>query len=382
MPRPANDDFAPSADTVPPSERRGRGATLNPSSRFAAVQRRRADRHWHYANAATWPEGERPVSLQTPSLQPQDSEAVVRTAISRNPSPDLDFEQSLNPYRGCEHGCAYCFARPSHEFLDLSPGLDFETKLWAKPGLAAALAGELAKPGYRCRPLALGSNTDCYQPLEGERRLSRQVIELLAECRHPLSIVTKSHLVTRDIDLLAPLAAEGLVRVALSLTTLDRRLARSLEPRAATPARRLAAIASLAAAGIPTGVMVAPLIPALTDWELESLIEAAARSGAGFAGWSLLRLPGAVKELFCQWLGAHQPARAVKVMHRLRALRQGRAHETKFFLRHSGSGPEAELIAQRFAAACRRHELATEPPELETGHFQPPSAAGRQFSLF
>jgi DNA repair photolyase len=330
----------------------------------------------HYANAAEWPDGEAPDSLQT-----QVSEEIVRTAISRNRSPDLDFEQSLNPYRGCEHGCIYCYARPSHEFLDLSPGLDFETKLWAKPGLAAALARELSQSGYRCRTLTLGSNTDCYQPLESERRLSRQVIELLTECRHPLSIITKSHLVTRDIDLLAPLAAQGLVRVSLSLTTLDRRLARRLEPRAATPARRLAAIASLSAAGIPTGVSVAPLIPALTDWELESLLEAAARSGAGFANWSLLRLPGAVKELFCQWLGAHEPGRAVKVMHRLRALRQGRADESRFFLRHSGSGTEAELLAQRFAAACRRHGLATEPPELDTSQFQPPTQ-GRQLDLF
>jgi DNA repair photolyase len=217
--------------------------------------------------------------------------------------------------------------------------------------------------------------------LESERRLSRQVIELLTECRHPLSIITKSHLVTRDIDLLAPLAAQGLVRVSLSLTTLDRRLARRLEPRAATPARRLAAIASLSAAGIPTGVSVAPLIPALTDWELESLLEAAARSGAGFANWSLLRLPGAVKELFCQWLGAHEPARAVKVMHRLRALRQGQADESRFFLRHSGSGTEAELIAQRFAAACRRHGLASEPPELDSGLFRRPTQ-GRQLDLF
>ncbi len=208
------------------------------------------------------------------------------------------------------------------------------------------------------------------------------MIELLAECRHPLTIVTKSHLVTRDIDLLAPMAALGLVRVVLSLTTLDRRLARRLEPRAATPSRRLAAIAALAAAGIPTGVMVAPLIPALTDWELESLIEAGARSGAVFADWSLLRLPGAVKELFCQWLGAFEPARAVKVMHRLRALRQGQAHEGRFFLRHSGVGTEADLIAQRFAAACRRHGLDSERPQLETELFRPPAAAGRQLKLF
>ncbi|HJP22516.1 MAG: PA0069 family radical SAM protein [Alphaproteobacteria bacterium] len=381
MPRHANDDFIPSPDTLPPDERRGRGTTLNPDSRFVAAQRRRADRQWQYANAADWPDGETPTSPPT-----QVSEEIVRSAISRNRSPDLDFDQSLNPYRGCEHGCAYCYARPSHEFLDLSPGLDFETKLWAKPGLVVALARELSKPGYRCQPLALGTNTDCYQPLEAERRLSRQVIELLVECRHPLSIVTKSHLVTRDIDLLAPLADEGLVRVALSLTTLDRHLARRLEPRAATPARRLAAIASLSAAGIPTGVMVAPLIPALTDWELESLLEAAARSGAVFAKWSLLRLPGAVKELFCQWLGAFEPARAVKVMHRLRALRQGQADESRFFLRHKGSdggtGTEADLIAQRFAVACRRQGLATEPPELDTSHFQPPPSVGRQFSLF
>jgi len=310
-----------------------------------------------------------------------------RSIIARNDSPDIPFEQSVNPYRGCEHGCIYCYARPSHAYLELSPGLDFETRLFAKTNAAELLKDELSRPGYRVTPLAFGANTDCYQPIERRYGVMRALLEVLAECEHPLTIVTKSALIERDIDLLAPMARKNLVKAFVSVTTLDAVLARRLEPRAASPARRLDAIRALAGAGIPTGVLVAPIIPALTDKTLEHVLEAGAKAGAVRAGWILLRLPNEVRPLFKEWLANHYPQRADHVISIVRQSRGGRENDPNFHSRMSGTGNFVELIGQRFDLACRRFGLNREDNHmasrggLDCTRFKPPLSGG-QLGLF
>jgi len=306
----------------------------------------------------------------------------VRTIISRNDSPDIPFSQSINPYQGCEHGCVYCYARPTHAYLDLSPGLDFETKLFAKPDAARRLRDELGRRGYRCEPIALGANTDPYQPIEREWKITRSVLEVLAECDHPLTITTKGVLIERDLELLASMAAKGLVRVFVSIAMLDRELARKLDPRAPAPQRRLQMIKSLHAAGVPVGVNVAPVIPQLTDRDLEAVLEAAAAAGARHAGWTMLRLPLEVAPLFRDWLDVHYPLRAAHVMSLVRQIRGGKDNESRFGVRMGGQGEFADLIRRRFALACKRLGLNTDrDAPLDTSRFRPPGAAS-QLDLF
>jgi DNA repair photolyase len=312
-------------------------------------------------------------------LRPEQS----RSVISRNDSPDIPFRQSINPYRGCEHGCVYCYARPAHAYVDLSPGLDFETKIFFKLQAPELLRRELTQPGYRCQPIALGANTDAYQPAERELRITRGLLEVLAEFRHPFSIVTKSALIERDLDILAPLAAEHLVQVMVSVTTLDDELKRRMEPRTAAPARRLATIGRLAAAGIPVAVLVAPVIPALNDHELENILEAAAQAGARQAGYVLLRLPHEVGPLFEGWLADHYPLRASHVLNQVREMRGGALNDPSFGSRMKGKGPLAQLLRQRFDRACREFGLnAGDVPALDTTRFRVPARAGAQMSLW
>jgi len=350
----------------PSSIRRGRGATANPPCRYAAAQREPWDDGWHQD--------------PLPPLRTEVADDASRRVISWNDSPDIPFDRSVNPYRGCEHGCVYCYARPGHAWLGLSPGLDFETRLFAKREAAGRLAEELAAPSYRCAPLALGAVTDAYQPVERSRRITRAVLELLCELRHPVTIVTKSALVERDIDLLGELARHDLVQVHLSVTTLRPELARRLEPRAASPQRRLETIARLRAAGIPVGVLVAPLIPVLTDAELEKVLGAARDAGALAAGYVLLRLPLEVADLFRRWLDEHAPGQADHVMARVRDTRDGADNDPRFGRRMVGEGVFAELIAQRFGRASRRLGYA-ELPALRTDLFRRPGRGG-QLSLF
>jgi DNA repair photolyase len=353
-------------ELAPRDVRKGRGAASNRSGRYERLTRAAADDGWGGLG-------------ELPHLHTTVEVDAGRTVITRNNSPDLGFDRSINPYRGCEHGCAYCYARPTHAWLGLSPGHDFETRLFAKPDAAARLRDELSRPGYRCRPIALGTNTDPYQPVERERRITRSILEVLAAHRHPLTITTKSALVMRDIDILAEMAKRRLAKVALSVTTLDRRLANKLEPRASTPEKRLAAIAALAAAGVPTAVMVAPVIPALTDAEIEPILLAAARAGAREADTILLRLPGEVRALFEEWLAAHAPLKAARVMKLVRDTRGGRAYDSRFGFRQTGTGPYAEMIAARFDAAAKRYGLGTRASDLDCSQFAVP---GPQLSLF
>ena len=308
---------------------------------------------------------------------------AARRIIARNESPDIPFTQSINPYRGCEHGCVYCYARPTHAYLNLSPGLDFETKLFYKADAAALLRKELAAPGYECSPIALGANTDPYQPIERTLRVTRQILELLASCEHPATIVTKgAALLGRDLDLLAGMAERNLVAVYVSVTTLDVELKRTLEPRAASPAARLAAIERLARAGVPVGVLVAPVIPVLTDHEIERILEAAAAAGARTASYVMLRLPHEVKDLFREWLETHRPLAAAHVMSRVQALRGGRDNDPRFGSRLHGEGAFAALIAQRFATARRRLGLDRRDAfVLDTKRFRPPRPETPQLSL-
>jgi DNA repair photolyase len=305
----------------------------------------------------------------------------AKSVLQRQDSPDLPFEHSLNAYRGCEHGCIYCYARPSHAYLNLSPGLDFETRLFAKPEAPALLRKELAKPGYRCAPIALGVNTDSYQPIERELKITRQVLEVLAECGHPVSIVTKSALIERDLDLLTRLARDDLVQVYITVTTLDAGIARKLEPRAASPRRRLQAIQRLNEAGVPCGVFVAPVIPFLTDSELEHILQAAHECGARTAAYTLLRLPYELKELFKGWLSTHYPLKAEHVMSRLRQMRSGRENDSEFGTRFVGDGLFAQLLSRRFRLACERLGFNTEEAGLDTSKFVRPNLSGQQ-SLF
>jgi DNA repair photolyase len=351
--------------------RKGRGATLNPAGRY--------ERHGHEVFDDGW--GSLEALAGDPAPATQLLEDRSRTILTRNESPDIPFDVSINPYKGCEHGCIYCYARPTHGWLGLSSGLDFETKIFAKRDAARLLRAELAKPGYRPQPLALGANTDPYQPLERRLGITRAVLELLRETQHPLGIVTKSALVVRDIDLLAPMSRQHLARVWLSVTTLDPVLARKLEPRASQPARRLDAIRRLAEAGVEVGVMVAPIIPALTDHEIERILEAAAAAGATGAGYTLVRLPFEVKELMTAWLEEHVPQRAAHVLSLIRQCRDGRLNDPRFGSRHRGSGAYADLIARRFAAATARLGLAGRRWTQRTDLFRAPAPDG-QLALF
>lgn len=306
----------------------------------------------------------------------------ARSALSFNRSPDLPFDRSVNPYRGCEHGCIYCFARPTHAYLNLSPGLDFETRLIARPGIGAVLARELRGKGYRVAPIAIGTNTDPYQPCEAAFGVMREVVEVLAGCAHPLAITTKGTLIERDLDLLAPMAAQGLLRVGVSVTTLDAGLSRRMEPRAALPERRLEVIRRLAAAGVPVRVMVAPVIPGLTDHELEGILAAARDAGAVGASWIMLRLPLEVAGLWRDWLARAEPGRAAKVMARLREARGGRDYDAEWGRRMRGEGVFARLIAARFSTAVARLGLGEALPDLRCDLFRPPVLPGDQLRLF
>jgi DNA repair photolyase len=302
----------------------------------------------------------------------------ARSIVSRNDSPDVGFSQSINPYRGCEHGCTYCYARPSHAYLELSPGLDFETKLFAKTNAAELLREELMKQTYKPSPIALGANTDCYQPIERKYGITRQILEILCACDHPVTIVTKSALVERDLDLLAPMAKKNLVRVFVSIGTLDRELARKLEPRAASPQRRLAILKSLSEHNVPCGVMVAALVPALNDKTMEQVLEAAAAAGAKQAAYVIMRLPNELKVLFKEWLAEHYPQRAEHVMSIVRQMRGGRENDPNFGSRMSGTGNYAELMQMRFAIACRKYGIdQREPLDLDCTRFRPPSPQGQ-----
>jgi DNA repair photolyase len=350
--------------------KKGRGAQSNPPGRFNPQQTERVDDGWYSE--------ETPASIAT-SVECDRA----RSVITSNDSPDIPFSQSINPYRGCEHGCVYCYARPSHAYLGLSSGLDFESRLFYKQDAAELLKAELSRRGYVCKPITLGANTDPYQPVERRLRVTRSILEVLARCRHPVSIVTKGALVLRDVDVLADLARDGLVTVAVSLTTLSAETKRTLEPRAASPQARLRAVRELNAAGVPTGVMVAPVIPAVTDHEIEAILEAAAEARARWAGYVLLRLPYDVKDLFREWLEAHFPDRAEHVMSLVRQMREGRDNDPRFGSRMRGTGPFAELLRKRFKVACRRHGLDSGGREVPhpTHLFRPPPVEGPQLRL-
>ncbi len=348
--------------------RRGRGAGLNPSGRFEPFSRAAFDDGW--STVEDLPPFRTDVQVERP-----------KTIITRNSSPDISFDRSINPYRGCEHGCVYCFARPTHAYMGLSPGLDFESRLFAKPNAAALLEAELSRPGYEVRSIAIGTNTDPYQPVEKEWGIMRQILEVLEAANHPVGIVTKSALVTRDIDILSRMAAKGLAKVALSITTLDRKLARTMEPRAATPSRRLDAVRKLSAAGIPTMVMTAPIIPGLTDSEIERLLDAAAAAGAREVGYVLLRLPLEVSPIFKDWLLRHYPDRYRHVISLMRSMRDGKDYDAEWGKRMRGTGPYAMQIRRRFELAARRLNLNEERTRLRTDLFTPPRGAGVQLSL-
>jgi len=354
-----------------PARIKGRGAASNPEGRFESRTTTREDDGWYRDDE---PEP-RPDTVVT--------EERARSIISRNDSPDIHFEQSINPYRGCEHGCIYCYARPSHGYLNLSAGIDFETKLFAKTNAAELLRAELAKPGYVCKPINLGANTDPYQPIERRYRITRSILEVLAEHQHPCTIITKNALIERDLDVLVPMARANLVHAFVSVTSLDNRLASTLEPRASAPHRRLQTVANLNAAGVPCGVMVAPIIPMVTDRYLEHIIERAAAAGARCAGYTVLRLPYELKELFRQWLDLHVPERAEHVMSLIRQMRGGRDNDARFGSRMRGEGEFAELLRQRFALACRRAGiLRGRDLVLDTSRFAAPRAASPQAELF
>jgi len=356
-----------------PLPRKGRGAASNASGRFEHEERVAFDDGWGVPGAE--PE---PTPLDT-SL----SVDSTRTIIARNTSPDIGFDRSINPYRGCEHGCIYCFARPSHAFLGLSPGLDFETRIFYKPQAAALLTAELSKKGYACRPIAIGTNTDPYQPAEKKLEVMRSILEVLRDFRHPVTIVTKGALIQRDIDILAEMAKQQLACVAVSVTTLDRNLARVMEPRAATPQRRLETIAALAQAGIPTGVMSAPMIPALNDAEMEDILAAAKDAGATTAAYTMLRLPLELKDLFKEWLEAHFPDRASHVLSLVAQSHGGKIYDAAWGRRMIGYGPYADLLGMRFDRAVRRLGLARRHSEpLDTSLFRVPAKPTAQLALF
>ncbi len=350
--------------------RKGRGAGINPEGRFETQRREAFDDGW-----------DTPGEDELPPLKTHVTVERVKSIIARNDSPDIPFTQSINPYQGCEHGCIYCYARPTHAYRNLSPGTDFETRLFAKVNAAERLREELSRPAYRCEVISLGANTDPYQPVEREWKVTRGIIEVLAEFNHPFGIVTKNALVERDLDILAPMAKKNLVNVFISINNLDHDLARRLEPRCSAPSRRLRAIRTLSEAGIPVGVMVAPVIPFLTDHEIEPVLEAAWAHGARAAGYILMRLPWEVKDLFKDWLERHYPLKAKHVMSRVHAMRGGRDNDPAFGSRLRGQGELARLLAQRFEKACRRigFNSAERNRDLDTAQFKVPTG---QLGLF
>ncbi len=354
---------------MPQEPVRGRGARSNASGRFEAEQRERVDDGWDLEED------------DTGAVQTRVITDATRSIIARNTSPDLSFDRSINPYRGCEHGCTYCFARPSHAYLGLSPGLDFESVLLAKPNAAALLDAELRKAAYTPAVMALGTNTDPYQPLERRMGITRSVLDVLARFNHPVGIVTKSNLIVRDLDILAPMAAKRLAKAAISITTLDPKLARAMEPRAPTPAKRLEAISRLADAGVPVAVMAAPIIPGLNDHEIEPILEAALDAGAGAAGYVLLRMPLEIKDLFREWLYDAVPGRADRVISLMRQMRGGRDYDPAWRARMTGGGPLADLLARRFALATKRLGLAKPGGGLDCSQFTVPPETGDQLAL-
>ncbi len=365
----APSDFPELAVAIDRERRRGRGAQSNASGRYEAEARVAFDDGWQSLE-------ELPPFTTTVSLD------TSRKVIARNDSPDIGFDRSINPYRGCEHGCVYCFARPTHGYLGLSPGLDFESKLLAKPDAPQLLEKELAAENYEPRMIAIGTNTDPYQPIEREHKIMRGILEVLEQASHPVGIVTKSALVVRDIDILSRMAKRNLVKVAISVTTLDARLARTMEPRASTPPRRLEAIRLLSEAGIPTTVMAAPIIPALNDSEIERILDAAAHAGAKEASYVLLRLPLEVRDLFREWLMANYPDRYRHVFTLIRDMRGVRDYDSQWGTRMKGTGPMAWMIGRRFEIACEKLGLNKRRSKLTTEHFARPKRGGQQLSLF
>ena len=349
---------------------RGRGARTNATGRYESATREAFDDGWT-------PDDVEPVKLTTTVTAEK-----AKVIITRNDSPDVGFSASINPYRGCEHGCIYCYARPAHAYMGLSPGLDFESKLFFKPDAARLLEHELARPAYAPEVIHIGGNTDPYQPQERRLRVTRGVIEVLSRFNHPFSVISKSGLILRDLDLLAPMAERNLVRVAISITTLDRKLARSMEPRAATPEKRLDAVKRLADAGVPTVVMFAPCIPGLNDHEMEAVLERAAAAGASGAGYVALRLPLEIADLFQEWLATDHPDRASRVISLVRQMRGGKTYDAQWGKRMKGEGPIAALTARRFAVAKVRYGLAVKLPPLDLGQFQVPPKPGDQIDLF
>jgi DNA repair photolyase len=349
---------------------RGRGARSNATGRFESQSREAFDDGWTGADESL------------PALRTTVTPEAARTIITRNDSPDVGFDRSINPYRGCEHGCIYCYARPAHAYMGLSPGLDFESKLFFKPDAGPLLERELSNPRYSPDVIHIGGNTDPYQPQERRLQATRSVMEVLARFNHPFSIITKSALIQRDLDLLRPMASRNLVRVAISITTLDRKLARSMEPRAATPERRLDAVRRLSEAGVPVVVMFAPAIPGLNDHELESVLDRAADAGAVGAGYVALRLPLEIKTLFREWLESDHPDRAARVMSLVRQMRGGKDYDADWSQRMKGQGPIADLLSQRFKAARRRYGLDRPQPPLDLSQFRAPARAGDQMDLF
>ncbi|RWM24134.1 MAG: PA0069 family radical SAM protein [Mesorhizobium sp.] len=364
----ANAMIEQSGVRIRPERNRGRSAGINPSGRFEPVSRHVFDDGWNSLE-------------ELPSFKTEVQVEKPRTIITRNESPDISFDRSINPYRGCEHGCVYCFARPTHSFMGLSPGLDFESKLFAKPDAARLLDKELSKDGYQPRTIAIGTNTDPYQPVEKQYRIMREILEVLEARGHPVGIVTKSALVTRDIDILSRMAGRGLAKVALSVTTLDRMLARTMEPRASTPTKRLEAIRQLSDAGIPASVMVAPIIPGLTDQEMERILDSARAAGAREAGYVLLRLPLEVAPIFKDWLLRHYPDRYRHVMSLIRSMRDGKDYDSEWGKRMKGSGPYAWQIGRRFEIAAKRLGLNAERRSLRTDQFVAAAKATEQLML-
>lgn len=360
-------------DELPPDitlrQRPGRGATRNETGRY--------ERHARVAAHDGWE-----IEEDLPLVRTEVRQEVARSLITYNRSPDLPFDRSINPYRGCEHGCIYCFARPSHAYLGLSPGLDFETRLVARPNAPEVLARELRARKYRVAPIAIGTNTDPYQPLERDRGIMRACLEVLAAFRHPVAIVTKGTLVERDIDILAPMAAQGLARVGISVTTLDRDLARKMEPRVPAPSRRMATMRRLTEAGIPVRLMVSPVVPALTDPEMERILDAGAAAGADAASWIMLRLPQEVSPLWQAWLAEHYPDRAARVMARLREMHGGKDYDARWGHRMRGEGHYAEIIAARFRRKARALGLDRRVPGLRCDLFKAPAQPGDQLDLF
>ena len=356
-----------SEPNLPPDGRRGRGALTNHSGRYEPRSYELEDDGWE--GLASIPALKTEVTVETP-----------RTIITRNQSPDIAFDRSINPYRGCEHGCVYCFARPTHAYMGLSAGLDFESRLFAKPNAAQLLEKELAKPGYDVRPIAIGTNTDPYQPIEQRYRVTRSILEVLSAYNHPVTIVTKSARVTRDLDILSDMASRHLVKIAISVTTLDARLARKMEPRASTPAKRMEALSMLAEAGVPTGVMIAPVIPALNDSEIERILQGAAYAGVTQAGFILLRLPLEIADLFKEWLRENVPDSAEHVMSLIRQMRGGKEYDAEWGTRMKGTGPYAWQIGRRFEIAARKLGLNKIKSDLDCTAFRVPGR-GKQLEL-